>query len=130
MKSAFRNVTRLREILDGNAVSRVAIIPSLVWAYARVGENPSTWSVNTTRLAAGDWGAFAGGDLGAAAGNLLVARDPLATAAAADHVYSCAGERILSIIPAGPPPAPSRPPPLDISAAQTEAVIGPDRLVR
>jgi len=40
-----------------------------------------------------------------AAGNLLVARDPLATGAAADHVYSCAGERILSIIPAGPPPA-------------------------
>lgn len=34
-------------------------------------------------------GAFAGRDLGAAAGYLLVARDSLATAAAADHVYSC-----------------------------------------
>ena len=37
-------------------------------------------------------------------GNLLVARDPLASAVAADRVYSCAGERILSIIPAGPRP--------------------------
>ena len=35
----------------------------------------------------------------AAAGSLLVARDPLATAVAADRAYSCAGERILSIAP-------------------------------
>jgi hypothetical protein len=58
------------------------------------------------------------------------ASSPFVHLSVADQVYSCAGERILSIIPAGPPPAISMSPLLDICAAYAEAVIGPNRPLR
>jgi hypothetical protein len=56
--------------------------------------------VNTTPFAEGA-GPLQVGTWCAAAGSLLVSRDALATAVAAHRTHSCAGERILSIIPAG-----------------------------
>ena len=96
----------------------------------KIGDNPSTWS-EPYAVSRGCLGGLRRWGLGAAAGNLLVARDPLATAAAADHAYSCGRERILSIIPAWAAARYEPCPRLWTSAPpRPKAVIGPDRPLR
>ncbi len=70
----------------------------------KANDNPSTWSVDTTRLATGVWGP-------SQVGTWELLRDicwsPVIRSPLRPRQTTCtlAGERILSIVPAGPPPA-------------------------